>query len=267
MRGRSIAVARRSGCSRLTWQRALDEDLQAVPEAYWSARPAPADDTGAEQLSIRGAVVVRARAVAPVAKETQPLSLELTAALAEPPARPGRELLSLLLADGLLAPAAVVGALVLAAIGGLVEALLFRGLFDVANSLVLWQQRAVAIGGLLAFSSSLLLLELPTLDALFRIGRHLEARLRIAFLTKIPRLGDRYFSSRPASDMAERAHAVQQMRTLPQTAQSLLQRGLRDRRHRRRARLARPAVGADCAHRGAGRRGAPAVGADAAGRA
>src|SRR4030095_13194411 len=50
---------------------------------------------------------------------------------------------------------------------------------------------------------------------LWRLGRHLETRLRLAFLAKIPRLGDRYFQSRPTSDMAERSHAVHQVRLLP----------------------------------------------------
>ncbi|MEZ4339824.1 MAG: hypothetical protein R3B82_24650 [Sandaracinaceae bacterium] len=43
-------------------------------------------------------------------------------------------------------------------------------------------------------------------------GRHLEARLRVAFLEKIPRLGDRYFQSRPISDMAERGHSLHRAR-------------------------------------------------------
>ena len=48
-----------------------------------------------------------------------------------------------------------------------------------------------------------------------RLGRHLEARLRLAFLAKLPRLGDRYFQSRPTSDMAERSHSVHRLRLLP----------------------------------------------------
>src|SRR5262249_58824127 len=42
-----------------------------------------------------------------------------------------------------------------------------------------------------------------------------EARLRLAFLEKVPRLGDRYFQSRLISDMAERNHSAQALRTLP----------------------------------------------------
>jgi ATP-binding cassette subfamily B protein len=50
---------------------------------------------------------------------------------------------------------------------------------------------------------------------LIRVGRKLETRLRVAFLEKIPRLGDRYFQSRLISDMADRSHSVQQLRVMP----------------------------------------------------
>ena len=40
-------------------------------------------------------------------------------------------------------------------------------------------------------------------------------RLRVEILRKIARLGDRYFSSRLSSDMAERAHAMHVLRNVP----------------------------------------------------
>ena len=48
-----------------------------------------------------------------------------------------------------------------------------------------------------------------------RPGRHLETRLRMALLRKLPRLDDRYFQSRPISDMADRSHGLHLMRGLP----------------------------------------------------
>ena len=54
------------------------------------------------------------------------------------------------------------------------------------------------------------------------MGRKLECRLRLAFLRKIPLLGDRYFQSRLMSDMAERSHSVHQLRQAPDLAASLL---------------------------------------------
>jgi len=151
-----------------------------------------------------------------------PLSPELTAALEEPPSRPGRELLRLLRADGLLAPTAVVASLFLAAGGLVVEALLFRSFFDLGRELGLVGQRLGAIGVLLGFVAALLLLDLPIATGLLRLGRHLEARLRLAFLAKIPRLGDRYFQSRLTSDMAERCHTAHTLRLLPDLGGQLL---------------------------------------------
>src|SRR5207253_2666746 len=56
---------------------------------------------------------------------------------------------------------------------------------------------------------------------ILRLGRRLETRLRVAFLEKIPRLVDRYFQSRLMSDMAERCHAVQTLRGLPEVGARL----------------------------------------------
>jgi ABC-type bacteriocin/lantibiotic exporter with double-glycine peptidase domain len=61
----------------------------------------------------------------------------------------------------------------------------------------------------------MLMLEFPIASGLLRIGRKLEARLRIAFQEKIPRLSDRYFHSRLNSDMAGRYHQIHQIRLLP----------------------------------------------------
>src|SRR6185295_104323 len=134
------------------------------------------------------------------------LSPELIAALEEKPSRPGLELLRLLLADGVLAPSALLLALALAAAGVVIQALMLRGLFDIGRELNLSGQRLGAIGALIAFIAGLLLLELPIAGTVLRLGRGLETRLRMTFMDKIPRLGDRYFHSRLTSDMSERSH-------------------------------------------------------------
>ena len=69
---------------------------------------------------------------------------------------------------------------------------------------------------LVGLASALLLLEIPVTSSLLRLGRRLEIHLRLAFLEKLPRLSDRYFQSRPKSDMAERSHSIH----LPRTSQS-----------------------------------------------
>jgi ABC-type bacteriocin/lantibiotic exporter with double-glycine peptidase domain len=116
----------------------------------------------------------------------------------------------------------MVTALLLVAGGVVVEALLFRGFFDLGRELGLAGQRLSAIGVLLGFVAALHLLEFPIATGLLRVGRYLEARLRLAFLAKIPRLGDRYFQSRLTSDMAERCHTVHTLRLLPDLGGQLL---------------------------------------------
>jgi ABC-type bacteriocin/lantibiotic exporter with double-glycine peptidase domain len=209
-------------------------DSQIIPNNYWSVRPGPPGEGGEEQILLRGAVLVRARGrrvPEPAAKDQQaegaaeaptPLSPELIAALEEPPSRPGMEIFKMLRADGLLAPLFLLVALALSAAGTIVEALLFRGFFDLGRSLGLADQRMGAIGALLLFIIILLLLEFPIATGLLNIGRHLEARLRLAFLEKIPKLGDRYFQSRLISDMAQRSHSVRMLRLMPTMGGSLI---------------------------------------------
>jgi ABC-type multidrug transport system fused ATPase/permease subunit len=161
------------------------------------------------QLVMRGAVLVRALGPG----ESHTASPELLAALQQPTAHPGRELLRLLRADGVFTPAAIAVGLALAAAAVIVEAILLRGLIGSGRSLF-----AVSI----AFSSILLLLEIPIASSLLRFGRRLEIRLRLAFLEKLPRLGDRYFQSRLKSDMAERSHSIHLIRRLPELGGQLL---------------------------------------------
>jgi ABC-type bacteriocin/lantibiotic exporter with double-glycine peptidase domain len=220
----------------LCLERAREEPAgadESTPADYWMVRPAPSGPADEAQLLLRGAVFVRVRGRLPIAPSLAggvseslggpaPLSRELAAALEEPPSRPGRDLLRLLRADGLLTPVALVTALLLATVGLVVEALLFRAFFDLGRELGLVGQRLGAIGVLLGFITALLLLEVPLATGLLRLGRHLEARLRLAFLAKIPRLGDRYFQSRLTSDMAECCHTAHTLRLLPDLGGQLL---------------------------------------------
>lgn len=190
-----------------------------IPPGYWMVRAANPTEDGQEQVTMTGAVLVqvRGRRAKEQAEESgaSTLSPELAAALEEKPSRPSRELFNLLRADGILAPLMVLAALALASGGVLLEAVLFQGLFNFSQKLNLTEQRLGAIVALVVFSLALLCLELPIVAGMLRTGRRLEARLRLAFLEKIPRLGDRYFQSRLISDMAERSHSVQALRMLP----------------------------------------------------
>ncbi|HMD49119.1 MAG TPA: ATP-binding cassette domain-containing protein [Bryobacteraceae bacterium] len=198
----SGAIDRGSESARLLGELLLHDDT--IPEHYWSVRP---DGDG---LVMRGAVLVRA--LGPIEGRT-PSSPELLASLQQPSPRPGRELVRLLRADGILTPAIIGLSLALAAAAAIVEAVLFRGLLSAGREL---------LGAAIVFSALLLLVEIPLTTSLLRIGRRLETRLRVAFLEKIPRLGDRYFQSRLKSDMADRSHSIHLIRRLPELGGQLL---------------------------------------------
>jgi len=199
---------------------------QAVPEAYWSVIPAPPAEDGAEQLFLRGAVLVRVKGRrAPTAQSTDsPATLppELAAALTERPVQPTLALLHFLLKDGLLTPLVWLVAIVVAAFGATAEAVLFRGLIDMGQALALPQQRLGAAIVLVIFLLANLLGQVPMVAIFYGLGRRLEMRLRLAFLQKIPNLGDRYFQSRLVSDMAERSHSLQALRQVPELAGFIL---------------------------------------------
>lgn len=200
-----------------------------IPRLYWSVYPAPpAPDQPAsaaeETVLLRGVVLIRVRGLlrrhtAAVPADAPPpppgLSPELAAALTEPPARPGRELLRFLRGDPAFSWGVLGAALTLAAGSVIVEALILRSVIEIGRDLGLVTQRLEAAGGFLVLLAALLLLELAAASALLRLGRRLEVRLRLALLEKLPRLVDRYFRSRPVSDMAERGHSLHQLRQLP----------------------------------------------------
>ncbi|WP_437925746.1 ATP-binding cassette domain-containing protein [Sorangium sp. So ce291] len=215
---------------------------EAIPPPFWTARPGPAGPAGEEVVVARGAVLVRIRgrrppsharaspasAGGPRAAASAPpppgeapphaearLSPDLAAALVERRVRPGRELLRMVREDGLLTPAVLAGALALSVGTVVLESLLFRGLLQISNDLVLFEQRLAALGALAAFLAVELAIDLSLSTGMIRLGRHLEVRLRMSFLAKIPRIGDRYFQSRPASDMAQRGHSLHVLRGLP----------------------------------------------------
>ncbi len=190
---------------------ASGDDLGPIPPRCWTARPGPPDADGEERVLLRGAVLVRVRGLraAPAGGDEPGAapSPGLAAALAEPARSAWGTLAAMLRQEGRLAPAALAGGVALAAFGAAAEALLFRGLLHVGRELPLPELRLGAAAVLVAFLALLLALEVPLARLVLRLGRHLETRLRVAFLAKIPRLNDRYFTSRPMSDMADRGHS------------------------------------------------------------
>jgi ATP-binding cassette subfamily B protein len=193
-----------------------DPAASTIPSQYWSAHAAARNEDGADQVRLRGAVLVRARGRRPTGREISATSLEVRAALTEAPARPFRDALLALRADGLLGPAAAACALTIAVVGVLLEAVLLRSVLDAGTFLRVPEQALGAGLILTAFAVAMLVLEFALGSAERRAGRGFETRLRAKFLEKIPRLADSYFRSRLVSDMAERSHDLHVLRTLPQ---------------------------------------------------
>ncbi len=207
-------LARSLGSGRLLER--LYETPNLIPDRYWSVKAGDGHD-----VCVRGAVLVRVKGRNNTAAAEE-LTGELKAAMEEAPVRPGRELASALWQSGPLAAVLMLTALAVAAGGTIVEAMLFRGLFDVTHELGLTGQRVGAITAVLLFGLALLFLEWPVFAVAGRLGRQIENRLRVRFLEKIPKLGDRYFQSRLTSDMAERSHATKRLRNLPDQVRQLL---------------------------------------------
>jgi ABC-type bacteriocin/lantibiotic exporter with double-glycine peptidase domain len=203
-----------------------------LPAEYWSANPDPASvDAAHQKLLLRGAVLLRAsgppttmaKAAKDKTKDAAPLSPELAAALTEKPRHPLLAIWDLLKQDGILAPLALIGAMTIAVGVLLIETLLFRGVLDIAWVLNQGSQRLAAVIALTTFVALLLLIEAPISMETMRFGRHLETRMRMALLAKLPHLTDRYFQSRPVSDMADRSHAIQMTRNVPAMGLRFLQ--------------------------------------------
>ncbi len=198
---------------------------RSIPLAYWSVTPQFRAEDDEKMLVLKGAVLLQIHGsqLAQAVETAEPLSIELQAALNESPIRPLHVVMDLLKTDGIVSPLALLAAVSLSAAAILLETLLFRGIFDIAWDLRSAQQRLLAVLILLTFVSSLILIEIPIARESLRFGRHLETRLRMALFDKLPRLNDRYFQSRPISDMAERGHGIAVTRSLPGLAVQFVQ--------------------------------------------
>lgn len=211
--------------SRLAEQARLDPDeCGPVPEQYWSVRPVGAHGDAAHQLTMTGAVLVRCPGTrtepAAAAQQSVPggdagrLRAEVAASLHETPVRPIRELFGLLGRDRGVVLTVVGAATIMASLAVLVEAMLFRSVFDIGRDLGIREQRLIGIGALVAFTLLLTSIEFPISSWLLAAGRRLEGQLRLRFFEKVPRLDDRFFQSRLTSDLAERVHSLHVMRQL-----------------------------------------------------
>ncbi len=204
-----------------------DHDIYAViPPSYWSARPDVANvDPSVQKLSISGGVVLKTAGRYPHAMTAVDADMppELAAALVEETATPLGRFWHMLREDGGFRPVVIGCVIFIQAAAMLVEALLFRGLLEVSQELVLPMQRVAALVALASMVVLLGILDLGLSAQTVRQGRRLEARLRQAIFAKLPRLRDRYFQSRPITDMADRNHNIHLVRGLPGLAFQFVQ--------------------------------------------
>ncbi|HND33224.1 MAG TPA: ABC transporter transmembrane domain-containing protein, partial [Myxococcota bacterium] len=188
--------------------RAEAHDPRSVPYDFWPVHPT---DTGVVVVGVVG-LVVRGRhptaagegldgELAAVLHHREPSPWPLVVqTLREAEPRLGLRL-------GILA-AGLAG-------GTLLELLFWRLLLELGTVLGSPPGRVVALGAAALLALALLGLRWAGDSEMLRLGRQLELRLRVALLSHLPRLGDRYFHSRPVSDLAERAHALHLLRNLP----------------------------------------------------
>jgi len=186
---------------------------ELIPADFWRVIPAEASAEGEENIVFKGAVALSCAGLKPADLAALPESLR--EALTERPGSALRDLWNIAAEGGLTLPSAAVTGALVASAGVLAEALLMRALFGLGPHLPRAGERFAAIALIVLFLGALAAIEWAMEDLVRGTGRDLEVRLRTRFCLKIPRLGDRYFQSRLISDMAQRAHAVQALRTAP----------------------------------------------------
>ena len=209
---------------------APDDIYTLIPRDYWTVHPDPQSRAlGERRVLLSGAVLLRINgrraASCAAAEHDEVLTPELAAALTERREHPAMALWRMLRADGVIGPAAVMAATLLAVAVAFFEALAMRGMIEIGQALNTGLERLAAASALLLFMGVMLCFRLPIASQSMRMGRQLETRLRMAILARLPQLPDRYLQSRPISDMADRAHSLHMLRLLPGLALHVLQLG------------------------------------------
>lgn len=205
-----------------------------VPARYWSVRQG--HEPG--EVRVAGAVLVRIGGLRPVLSEgNDPVhDGSAGAGLSKPSTHQGQALRAALIEQApsamrvawqivgeasRAAPLAWIMALGMTTAATAIQVILMRGLLDLSAPLAGADQRLAAAAMLLIFLALVPALEWPLARESLRLGRQLDVRLRVALWRRLPLLHDRYFQSRPISDMADRAHSIHSVRNVPATALAL----------------------------------------------
>jgi len=219
----------------LAGRAALAEQSSWVPARFYSVHAAGArasaagaaagaaaggatDEAMPDELTLSGAVLVTA------SERTQAAPDVPNDAAAPLPGRRRvfRQLFSYLRADGALAPSVLAVVAAFAGCAAVFEALLFKGVLEMAALVHAPDQRIAAVLAVACFAALALVIDLRLAVGVRALGRRIEARLRIDFLRKLARLPDGFFSRRLTSDMTLRIHSVVQLRGLPGVAESVV---------------------------------------------
>ncbi len=228
MEGGAVSPGAEAGTllSILTRRATSANAVEVIPESFWTARPAPAgDDNGETRLRMRGIVLIRVSAPdgkPERVKSSTPLSATLSAALHTASPNPAEEIKNAVSADGsgillFLAPA-----LLVSVSGILFQTLFLRGILDFGRLLPEPRLRFELTWMVCLLLATLLAHEIPVTGTIRRLGRRMETRFRTAFLEKLPRLGERFFQSRLASDLVQRAYDLGRLRLLPELLSRLI---------------------------------------------
>lgn len=192
-------------------------NASTIPDHCYAAS---ADRDIPDHVVMRGAVLIQIRGTTAAAPDTAP---EIRAVLSEHAARPGRQILDFIRVDNKVNLLALVSVFAVSGIAAAAEGLLMRSILDVRTDLSLAGQKIGAWLGLLMFLAIVPLINVPRTAAVLRLSRLLELRFRLALLRKLPLLGETYFHTRLISDMAERAHSLHLLRSVPELGATFLQ--------------------------------------------
>ncbi|RRR74479.1 MAG: ATP-binding cassette domain-containing protein [Candidatus Viridilinea halotolerans] len=188
-----------------------------IPADYWRVTLLP--DQQAETLCCRGVALLHSVALAEAADD------EALPRVSPPRQASSAQMLQSFWREQPARTALLAGGLALAAAGVVGQALILRGLVALGQMLPTVGERAAALGLVLGLVATLLLLELGLASLIARQGRLFDARLRLAFMTLLPRLGSASFGQFGTADLMERIHTVRDLHNVPELAGRMVRLG------------------------------------------
>ncbi|NJP04563.1 MAG: ABC transporter ATP-binding protein [Chloroflexaceae bacterium] len=221
------------------YQQAIDagptQSHLVLPLVYWSVRPAPDSELSAPAtLTYQAVQVVQLAAPLSDASSTTVSSPDVAPTPAEDekalPSSTGasvpQTIVAFLRREGRLPFVILTTALIFAAGSVVLQALLLHGAMNIGLIFSATEQRFTLMSLLITFAVVLLLLEWHINATIARIGRRLDARLRIAVLERLPTLGPLTLQQRSTADQMERIHAARDLHNLPEFVARVVRNGL-----------------------------------------